>query len=317
MLYRSVVIFFCLFLSKYSAADIVTKVDEKNIVIALNDWSSQRVVSRAFGQYIEGLGYHPNYHTITTSEQWGALHKGLIHIQLETWDFKISKYVLMLERGMMDDLGKHAPEVRVDWWFPDYVKQQCPALPHWEALIACAELFSDSTSNGKGVFYTGVWDFQDADLIRALGLPFEIRRLPNSMALWEKLREAVRYKKAIVLLNWMPNWSDVRMSGDFVEFPAYEPDCEVNPAWGLNKSIAYDCANQNDAELRKTVWPGLKVMSPCVYNTVRNIRYTSEMLADAAAFLVVDKLSEEAAAKKWLDKYKQDMKNWTDSICYQ
>ena len=99
-----------------------------------------------------------------------------------------------------------------------------------------------------------------------------------------------------MLLNWTPNWTDTRLKGKFVKFPTYQPACETDPSWGINKQLLKDCANPSNGWLKKAAWPGLEKYSPCVFQLAKNINLNTEMIADASALYVIEKLSEDQMA---------------------
>jgi glycine betaine/proline transport system substrate-binding protein len=107
----------------------------------------------------------------------------------------------------------------------------------------CSHLFSHGSLNGKGVYYTDLWDFGDADIIRALNLHLTITRLPEDKPIWKVLNVVITKQQPIMILNWPPNWTDVRIKGKFIDFPKYTVECESDPSWGINNSIVKDCGN--------------------------------------------------------------------------
>lgn len=290
--------------------------DEKIIILPLNNWASQRVVSTALGQMIQLLGEPVEYKDISAVDQWGALPKGLIHIQLEVWQASMANdFERMVAQGHIIDMGLHSAVGREDWWYPLYVEKLCPGLPDWQAMNACSSLFSTPTSKGKGVYYAGPWDYGDGDIIRALELNFTIHRFENDRQVWQKLAQATKNKEAIMLLNWTPNWIDNEAIGNFVKFPDYSKACESDASWGINKNLVKDCENPSNGWLRKTASPELMKHWPCVYQLVKNIDLTNQMISDAAALVVVNGHSEEDAAKIWLKKYSSEVNNWLNVEC--
>ncbi|MDK1286365.1 ABC transporter substrate-binding protein [Pseudoalteromonas umbrosa] len=286
------------------------------ISIPLNNWMSQRVLSHALGNIIEGYGYTVTYHDMPASDQWGAMQKGLVHFQIEIWQQSMSgQYNRMVANNMIVDLGVHSVVVREEWWYPKYVEELCPGLPDWQALNKCSKLFSKDSDPSKGVFYTIDWNYQDADLIRALDMNFTIERLQNEEALWQKLEEAWLNKKPIILINWTPNWTDLHIPGRFVEFPTYSIECETDVSWGINPNLLHDCGNPKKGWLRKAGWPQLEKSYPCVYDLIKKIDFSQRMIADAASFAVFDGNSEAKAAKRWAIKYRNDIAKWVDTSC--
>lgn len=299
-----------------ASAKLSANQNQQIITLPLNEWTSQRVLSMALGRMIQSVGAAVEYKDISAVDQWGALPKGLIHIQLEVWQASMaSGFERMVEQGHIIDMGRHSAVGKEDWWYPDYVEKLCPGLPDWQAMNACAAIFSTPTSQGKGVYYAGPWDYGDADIIRALGLNFIIHRFENDTQVWQKLAQATKDKEAIMLLNWTPNWTDGQVKGNFVKFPTYSKECELNASWGINKDFIKDCANPSNGWLKKAAWPGLLKHWPCVSQLVKNIDLTTQMISDAAALVVVKGNSEADAANLWLNKYRIEVDNWLNISC--
>ncbi|ALO34224.1 glycine/betaine ABC transporter substrate-binding protein [Colwellia sp. MT41] len=286
------------------------------IVLPLNDWASQRLLSKIVGDKIEQLGYPVEYLVISSINQMGALRKGLVHIQVEIWQtYDDGTFAQAVKAGYIEDLGLHSALGREDWWYPEYVEQLCPGLPAWQALKKCAEIFSGDSQSSKGVYYTGPWNYRDAALIRALGMNFTIERLGNAEQLWQKLRQAEKAKQAIVLLNWSPNWIDVRIKGHFIEFPEFEKACEQDASWGVNKEMYFDCGNPKVTYIKKAAWPGLKKRWPCVYQLLKKVNFTTEMIAEASALNGADKKTEQQAITAWLTKFSDQSQDWLSFTC--
>jgi glycine betaine/proline transport system substrate-binding protein len=302
-----------LFSSILSATPILVS---NKVVIPLNQWSSQRVLSNVVGQLIENSGTPVEYLKISADRQWGALKRGVVHFQIEVWEPAMREdFHKLVANGDIIDLGSHEAKVTEDWWYPSYVEDSCPELPKWQALNKCRALFKGQIATDKGVYFGGPWDYGDADIIRALKLKFTIERLPDEFALWETLTQATAINKPIMLLNWSPNWTDNYVKGKFVQFPLYTEACEKDPEWGLNKNLVKDCGNRRDGWLKKAASPTLQKEFPCVYNLIKNISFTKQMIADASSLAVIEKLSDQAAAIKWSKIYANDIENWQSFEC--
>ncbi|WP_018693671.1 ABC transporter substrate-binding protein [Algicola sagamiensis] len=288
------------------------------IKITMNDWTSQRVLSIVFGEMLKQIAYQPTYHKVSVQNQWGGLTKGHLHVQIEVWQASMEKsFVPLVEQGKILDMGEHPAKTREDWWYPEYVEARCPGLPEWRALLNCSHIFKRPNSRGKGVYFTGPWDYNDADIIRAFNLNFTIMRLKDQEELNTKIRLASEKKTPIMAINWTPNWTDTRIPGKFVEFPDYHPDCETDQKWGVNPHLKYDCGNPKNGWLKKAAWPGIKKHA-CVMQLLKVVEFKSDMLAEAAALVIGDGMKEEDAAKRWMEVFEIDIKKWLNqSGCYQ
>ena len=299
----------------FTSTKLYSSADEP-IVLPVNHWASQKLLIKIVGNKIEQLGYKVDYLPMNSTLELGALRKGFIHFQVELWQsHDDGPFMKAVSKGYVEDMGLHRAIGREDWWYPSYVKELCPGLPKWQALKKCSAIFSRQGSGSKGVYFTGPWNYRDAELIRALELNFTIERLDNAQQLWQELRAAEKNIKPIILLNWQPNWVDVRIKGDFIEFPDFEKSCEQDPSWGVNKEMTFDCGNPKVTLIKKAAWPGLKNRWPCVYQLLKKVNLTTEMIAEASALNSVDKNNEQQAITAWLAKFSDQSQDWLSFTC--
>ena len=309
----AIVIISCL--SSPSFADEPLKA-RKPIHIITNNWTSQIVLSKVVGEVYRTMGYPIKYLSVSTAEQWGALAHGVAHVQIEVWEGTMSDmFNRMVEEGGIVDVGTHNAKTREEWWYPEYAEELCPGLPDWKALKSCSQIFSTPESGEKGMYYAGPWEKPDEARIRALGLDFDVQVLPKGDDLWVQLEKAYKQKRPIVLFNWTPNWVESRYAGRFVEFPAYSPECEKNPGWGVNKSYLYDCGNPKGGWLKKAAWSGMEKTRSCAFQALQNINFNNGQISSAAALVDVDKLSYESAAQHWLNENEILWKSWIPAGC--
>ncbi|ARU54601.1 glycine betaine ABC transporter substrate-binding protein [Oleiphilus messinensis] len=297
--------------------DLVAAVEikKKPIKIVTNNWTSQIVLSKVVGEVFSALGYQVQYLKTSVSDQWGALAHGVAHLQVEVWEGTMADmFNRMVAEGSVLDAGEHEAKTREDWWYPAYAEKVCPGLPDWQALKACANQFAIEGDN-FGTYFAGPWEKPDEARIRALGLNFRVRNLKNGDDLWVELKKAYAEQRPIVLFNWTPNWVESRYAGKFVEFPAYDPVCESDPAWGVNGQYLYDCGNPKNGWLKKAAWHGMPDTWDCAYRTLKKINFSNQQIASAAALVDVDLLSYDAAAKQWLQENKVTWQGWIPGDC--
>ena len=297
-------------------AQTTTIIHDKPAVIALNDWASQRVLSKVIGQLFTRLDVPYVYQPLQVADQWGAFRLGLVDVQVELWQgTSIKQFQKHLDMGFIVDVGNHSVNAREEWWYPSYVKPLCPGLPNWRALLSCASIFANGQSSGKGIYYSGHWNTNEGTRIRALGLNFIIERVADDSALWQLLKNASNQHKPIILLNWRPNWTNNRIKGEFVEFPTYHEQCISDAKWGLNKRLTNDCGNPKSGWVKKIASPDLKKRFPCAFAALKKVDFNTEMIAEAGALVISDELSEEQAANIWIDTYKPQWLSWSPSEC--
>ncbi len=286
------------------------------IKIILNNWTSQIVLSQVTGELLASQGFKVEFVDSSVSDQWGGLAHGILHLQMEVWEGTMSdKFNHMVNTGRVVDAGTHSAKTREEWWYPSYVEKVCPGLPDWKALGRCAALFSRNGSQGKGVYIAGPWEKPDAARIRALNLNFTTLAVKKGDDLWVQLKAAVESQMPIVLFNWTPNWVESRYDGKFIEFPKYAPECETDPAWGVNSKFVYDCGNPKDGWLKKAVWAQFEKKWPCAFTIVKKISLSNNQIAEAAAYVDVDGLSHTEAAKRWMLNNRSIWQSWLAASC--
>ena len=224
-------------------------------------------------------------------------------------------YERALRHGGIVDAGSHSATTREEWWYPDYVANQCPGLPQWQALRSCAALFSEGGSDQRGIFHTGPWERFERERIRALDLPLEIRRHKDSDALWRLLRDAVEERKPILIINWTPNWIQHHFPGQFVEFPPARADCKTDPQAGPNPHWRHDCGNPRKGWLRKVAWKGTQDRWPCAFGILQNMDFSNGMINALTARVDGDGRSVEQAADSWIGDNETLWREWIPALC--
>jgi len=283
------------------------------IKIVENNWTSQLVLSRITGALLEKAGYNVEYKPADNQLQFVAIGNGDMHVQVEVWEgTHRTSFQRQLDAGRMIDAGSHDAVTREDWWYPSYMEKTCPGLPDYEALNKCAEAFATPETAPKGRYLGGPidWEKPDPERIEALGLDFEVVNAGQASTLWAELDAAYRREEPIVLFNWTPNWVEARYDGKFIEFPEYDAKCETDPSWGSNPERTHDCGNPRAGWLKKGVWSGMEEEWPGAYEIIRNVNFTNEHIAQAAAMVDVDGMKPEEAAEQWIEENENVWSAW-------
>lgn len=288
------------------------------IKIVLNNWTSQLLLSKITGHLFERMGYTVEYHVQDTYEQWGALNRGVVHVQVETWEGTNAKlFNRMIAAGGIIEAGAHDAVTREDWWYPSYMEKMCPGLPDWQALKACHLVFSTEQTYPFGRYLSGPWEKPDRARIRALDMKFKVVELTDGKALMEELFEAVKHKRPIVLFNWTPNWVEAEINGKFIEFPEYDVACETVASWGVNPEFLHDCGNPRSGWLKKAVWSGMPEKWPCAFRALEQINFNNQIISKLTFLVDVEKKSMDTVAKNWISSNKDVWLEWIPEECRQ
>ena len=282
------------------------------VLLVLNDWSSQQVLSHIVANLLEAAGHKVEFVAFDSQLQFRALAEGVAHFQVIAWEGPMRDAFTQALRNGMVDAGTHAAISREGWWIPDYVLELCPAASDWRGLNACAALFATETAQANGRFLgpPADWGKNYAQLIEALQMNFRVVHATDANQLWTTLQLAVAETQPIVLFNWTPNFIDVAFTGRFVDFPVPTAACASDPAWGPNPDATGDCGEQREYWLKKAAWDGLQAARPDVWKLLQQINFTTEHIASAVYMTDVDGLSPSEAAIEWIAEHPATVDEW-------
>ena len=295
-------------------ADENAAVDSSDpIRIPLHNWSSQLVGAEVVGGILEDAGFSVEYVPSDSQVVYQSMCDGDIELVHEVWEgaFGVA-FQEQVDKGCVIDFSTHNAVTREEWWYPAYVEDQCPGLPDWEALNACASIFATAETGDKGRFLGGPVDWLkgDAERVEGLGMDFEVVNAGSAATLWAELDAASVDETPIVLFNWTPNFIEAVYEGDFIEFPLFEDACRTDPEWGVNAELTHDCGNPADGYLKTGVGEHFPEKWPSAAAIVKRMDFTNPMLAAMAAAVDVDSKEPSEAAADWLAANESLWKGW-------
>lgn len=285
------------------------------IIVPTHNWSSQIAGAHIVGKLLNKIGEDVEYVSSDSQVVYTSMCEGDVHLVHEVWQgaFGVA-FEKVVKEGCVIDAATHEAKTREEWWYPAYLEEQCPGLPDWKALDACAEKFSTPETAPKGRFLGGPVDWlkKDAERVEALGMKFEVVNAGSAAALWAELKSASDRKAPIVLFNWTPNFIEAIYDGKFIEFPEYAEGCREDASWGMNKEMTHDCGNPKDGYLKIGVWKEFPNKFPKAYKLIQSINFSNLDIAVMAKLVDVDGMEPEAAADKWLADNETKWKAWID-----
>jgi glycine betaine/proline transport system substrate-binding protein len=194
-------------------------------------------------------------------------------------------------------------KAKEEWWYPLYMKEQCPGLPDWTALQepACAEAFSTAETAPKGRYLGGpvTWGGFDDERVEALDLPFEVIHAGTDAALFAELESAYQRQAPILLWIYAPHWAPAKYEGEWVEFPEYTAECYGDPAWGGNPDMAYDCGKPF-GEIWKVGWAGVKDKWPGAHAAIKAFTLDNAEMGAMITEVDLNGKTIEAVVADWM-----------------
>lgn len=288
------------------------------IKIALFDWTSVNLNANILGGILKRLGYNVEY---VTADYLSSLTTGLttgdITVALEYWDTTAGEAMAASDAtGATERLGALGPKAKEEWWYPLYMKEKCPGLPNWEALKdpACAVAFStpETAPNGRYLGGPVTWEGFDDERVQALGLPFTVIHAGTDAAMFAELASAIERKAPIMMWIYSPHWAPAKYEGEWVEFPENTPECYMDPGWGINKDMAYDCGKPH-GEIWKYSWKEMKTTWPVAYNVAKNMTFDAKELGLLGAQVDLEGKTIEEVAEAWIAANESKWRAWANA----
>jgi glycine betaine/proline transport system substrate-binding protein len=282
------------------------------IKVMIADWPSMQVHAEILNIILSTYGYSVEKIVADDSARYPGFEAGDLHIALETWQTtQEAAFNASVATGKVLDMGELGPQAKEDWWYPIYMKEQCPGLPNWEALKDCAEVFSAPDTAPKGRYLSGPvsWGGFDAERIETLGLPFVSVNAGTDASMFAELKAAYDRKAPILMWIYKPHWAPAVYEGEFVEFPKYEPACYEDPAWGVNPNGLYDCGKP-EGWIKKMAWAEGEAKWPCAYEIVRNFTMDGNEVGQLVYKVDVEGQSVEDVAMEWATGNEAKWRAW-------
>jgi len=282
------------------------------IKLTLHDWTGQLITTNIMAAVLEEAGYNVELVQADYLAQFPGLESGDLHVAMELWATTAQDALdASLATGNTVSFGETGMQAKEEWWYPLYMKEQCPGLPDWKALNDCAALFATAETGSKGRYLGGpvTWGGYDEERIAALGLNYEVIHAGTDAAMFAELESAYQRKDPILLWIYAPHWAPIKYEGEWVEFPPYTPECYTDPAVGLNPDMAYDCGKPTGG-IFKAGWVGLADKWPGAAKAITAYQMTNANMGAMVGKVDVDGMSIDDVVNEWMDTNEATWSVW-------
>ena len=282
------------------------------IKLTLHDWSGQLITTNIMAEVLKKGGYNVELVQADYLAQFTGLKTGDVHVAMEMWETTGREAMdEAIATGTVENFGETGMEAVEEWWYPAYMKEKCPGLPNWEALNDCAEVFATAETAPKGRYLGApvTWGGFDDERVEALGLNYEVVHAGTDAALFAELQSAYDRKAPILLWVYAPHWAQIKFEGEWIEFPAYTPECYSDPAWGSNPDMAYDCGKPR-GPIWKVGWAGVKDKWPGAYNAIKAFNISNDEMAAMIAAVDLEGADLNAVVANWMSENEERWSAW-------
>jgi glycine betaine/proline transport system substrate-binding protein len=286
--------------------------------IADNAWVGYEADVAVVGYLLKNeLGCTVNVKNIDEQVSWQGFPTGEVDVILENWGHEdlAAKYITQDKTAV--DLGSQGNVGVIGWYLPKYYADAHPDLMNAyqasdpakalaDALNAVAADFKTSESGDKGQLLDGDPSYvtNDEGLVAGLGLNFKVVYSGSEAASDTAIQAAINAQKPILAYYWSPNWFDSQINNQMVQLklPPYTSGCDSNqksmtcdyPPYNLNKVASTKFANSG---------------SPA-FTLIKNFKWTNDDQNAVATDIALNQMSDDDAAKKWLDANTDTWHQW-------
>jgi glycine betaine/proline transport system substrate-binding protein len=273
--------------------------------IAVNPWVGYEANAAVIGYLARTkLNCKVENKNLTEEVSWQGFGSGSVDVILENWghDDLVQKYIT--DQKVAVDFGVTGNKGIIGWYVPPWLAKELPDVVDWKNLNKYADKFATSESGGKGQLLDGDPSFvtNDAALVKNLNLNFKVVYAGSETALIQAFRTAEQQKKWLIGYFYEPQWFLSEVPLVHVTLPAYTSGCDADP-----QKVACDYAPY---ALNKIVSKTFADSGSPAAALVKNFKWTNEDQNAVAKDIAVNKMSDDDAAKKWVDAHQNVWQAW-------
>jgi len=273
--------------------------------LAVNPWVGYEADAAVYA-YVAKTKLNCNVVKKDLKEQvsWAGFGTGEVDLILENWGHPELTKQYITDQKTAVDLGQTGNKGIIGWYVPPWLAAAHPDITDWNNLNKYADQFKTSESGDKGQLLDGDPSYvtNDNALVNNLKLNFKVVQGGSETALIQSFRQAEQQKQFFLAYFYEPQWFFQEMKLVKVNLPPYKEGCDADaakvacdyPPYDLNKIASAKFANGGSpaAELAK------------------KFQWTNDDQNSVARSIAVDKMSDEEAAKRWVDTNADKVKAW-------
>jgi glycine betaine/proline transport system substrate-binding protein len=273
--------------------------------IAVNPWVGYEA-DAAVVEYVakRDLGCTVVKKNLKEEVSWQGFGSGEVDVVLENWGHDDLKKKFIEGQKTAVEVGPSGNEGVIGWFVPPWMAAKYPDITDYKNLNKYASLFKTSESGAQGQLLDGDPSYvtNDAALVKNLKLNYKVVEGGSEAALITSFRQAEAKKTPLLAYFYTPQWFFNEVKLVRVNLPAYTTGCDAVPA-----KVACDYPPYT---LDKIASAKFMSSGSSAVTLVKNFKWTNEDQNSVAKSIAVDKLSDEDAAKKWVDANPDKVKAW-------
>ncbi|MFI1393736.1 ABC transporter substrate-binding protein [Streptomyces sp. NPDC020681] len=273
--------------------------------LAVNPWVGYEANAAVIAYVAEqDLGCKVTKKDLKEEIAWQGFGTGEVDAVVENWGHDDLKKKYITDQKTAVDAGPTGNEGLIGWYVPPWLAKAHPDITDWKNLNKHASAFKSSESGGKGQLLDGDPSFvtNDEALVKNLKLDYKVVYAGSETALIQAFRNAEKNKEWVIGYFYEPQWFMSEVPLVKVKLPEYTAGCDADAAKVACDYPVYKLDKIVSAKFAKSGSPA--------YDLVKNFTWTNDDQNAVAKYIAVDKMSPEAAAKKWVEANRDKVGAW-------
>lgn len=273
--------------------------------LAMNDWVGYTADAAVYTYVAEKkLGCTIDQVTVSEQVAWQGFADGTVDVIMENWGHEDLAKTYITDQKVAVDAGLTGNVGHIGWYVPPWLAAAHPEVLDWKNLNKFASEFATTESGNAGQLLDGdpTYVTNDAALVTNLGLNYKVVYAGSEAALIQAFRTAEKNKTWLLGYFYEPQWFLSEVPLKKVALPKYTVGCDAvaskvacdYPTYELNKIMSAKLANSGS--------PAAKLL--------KNFSWTNKDQNLVAEYIAADKMTPEAAAKKWVDANPDKVAAW-------
>ncbi|WP_340374458.1 ABC transporter substrate-binding protein [Streptomyces sp. SS7] len=273
--------------------------------LAVNPWVGYEANAAVIAYVAQHeLGCTVNKKDLKEEIAWQGFGTGEVDAVVENWGHDDLKKKYMTDQKTAVDAGPTGNEGLIGWYVPPWLAKAHPDITDWKSLNKYAANFKTSESGGKGQLLDGDPSYvtNDEALVKNLKLDFKVVYAGSETALIQAFRKAEKDKEWVIGYFYEPQWFLSEVPLVKVNLPKYTEGCDADAAKVACDYPVYKLDKIVSAKFAKSGSPA--------YDLVKNFTWANDDQNTVAKYIAEDKMTPDAAAKKWVDANPDKVKAW-------
>ena len=269
--------------------------DKGDVKLMINEWVGAQANVAVAQCLLQQMGYKVTTDTLAEEIAWQGFDTGQVDVILENWGHPDLEKTYITDKKLAADAGPNGVTGIIGWYVPGWMVEKYPDITDWNNLNKYADLFKTPESGGKGQFLGADPTFVQYDeaLIANLGLNYKVVFSGSEAATITAFQQADKNKTPLIGYFYDPQWLQSEIKLVQVKLPPYTAGCDADlkkvacdyPPYVLNKIARTEFLSKGgDAA-----------------TFIKNFKWGNADQNSVADAITNKKLSDEDAAKAWID----------------